>query len=73
MRICKPFFETGKVVVLESGFSCPKILPIHNLKNYTGYLIKRRFYCPKRIPGGLIDAHFQDKEVRDVDILEAIT
>ena len=33
--------------------------------------IKKRRYCPKGVPGDLIDNQFQEKEVGDVDMLES--
>ena len=38
---------------------------------YAGALIKKRCYWPKGFPGDLIDAHFEDKEVNDVGMIEA--
>ena len=43
------------------------------VQSVIGYIIKKRSYWPKGVPWGLTDTHFQDKEVSDVDILEART
>ena len=40
---------------------------------YDGALIKKRRYWPKSVPGDLTDRNFSDKEVGDVDMLEAAT
>ena len=40
---------------------------------YAGALIEKWLYWTKVVPVGLIDAHFEDKEVGYVGILEAST
>ena len=36
-------------------------------------IIKKHRYCPKNVPGGIIDRIFLYKELGDVDMLEADT
>ena len=40
---------------------------------YAAALIKKHRYWPKSVPGDLTNRHFSDKEVGDVDMLEAGT
>ena len=74
LRMCKPIFGTGEAVVLDSGFCVDiGITELESKGVYAGAIIEKRRYWPKGVPGGLIDTHFQDKEVGGVDILEART
>ena len=40
---------------------------------FWGALIKKRRYWPKGVPGALIDEHFENIEVGDVDMVIAAT
>ena len=40
---------------------------------YAAALVKKRSYCPKVVPGDLIDAQLEDKEAGDVLMIDSIT
>ena len=62
LRVCRPIFVPGKVVVLESVFFVAKVIIEIEAKGvYSEALIKKSRYWPKGVPGDLIDTHFQDK------------
>ena len=73
LRMCRPIFGSGKDVILDSGFFFTKgITELESKGVYAAALIKKRRYWPKVVPGDLIDTHFEDKEVSDVVMIEAI-
>jgi hypothetical protein len=72
--MCTPIFGTGKAVVLDSGFCVAKgIVALASRGVYAGALIKKRRYWPKGVLGEAINEHFRNKEVGDIDMLEAKT
>ena len=74
LSMYRPIFGTGNAVVLDRGFCVAKgITKIEAKCVYESALIKKRCYWPKGVPRELIDTQFQDKEVRDVGIIETIT
>jgi hypothetical protein len=74
LRMCEPIFGTGKAVVLDSGFCVAKgIVALEAKGVYASALIKKPPYWPKGVPGRAIDEHFADKDIGDVDMLEAKT
>ena len=72
--VCEPLFSTGKDVVVDSIFcvTCG-IVALAAKGVYAGTLVKKRRYWPKSVLGDRIDRNFVDKEVGDVDMLEAAT
>ena len=61
-------------MVLDSIFCVAKgIIELKSKSEYGGSMIKKQHYWPKRFPGGLIDTHFEYKEVGNVEILAEIT
>ena len=54
-------------------FVATGIIELKDKGLYSEAIIKRRCYCPKRVPGGLIDTHFEYKEVGYVVMIEART
>ena len=74
LRLCRSIFGSKKPVVLYSGFCVVKgITQIEAKGVYAAALIKKQRYCPKLIPGQFIDTHFEDKQVGNVLMIEAIT
>ena len=72
--MCDPIFSKGKAVVMDSDFFVENRIVILAAKRlYSGTLIKKRRYLPKRVPGYLIDQNFLYKKVGGVDMLEAAT
>ena len=74
LRMCRPFFGSGKAVVLDSDFFVVKgITDVETKGLYAGALIKKWRYWTKLVPGYLIDTQFEDKEVVNVGMLKART
>ena len=72
--MCQPIFGTSKAVVLDSGFCVAKgIVALEAKGVFVGALIKKRRYWQKGVPGALIDEHFENMEVGDVDMVMAAT
>ena len=74
IRMTNPLFGKGEAVVLESGFCVDKsITELETNGVYMVALIKKRRCWPKGVTGGIIDTHFQDKVVGNVEMTEART
>ena len=74
LRMCKPFFGSGKAVVFDSGVCVAKgIFELEARGVYWGVLTKKRRYWPNNVPSDDIDKHFEGKEVGVVDFLEMNT
>ena len=59
LRMCRPIFVSGKAVILESRFCVTKGITELEVKGvYAAYLIKKRRYWPKGVPGELVDTNF---------------
>ena len=70
-RLCKPIFNTGKIVVLDSGFCVlTAFVLLKEAGVYAAAVIKKRRYWPKYVDGTLMDTHMQNKEIGDVDIMQ---
>ena len=70
MRLLLSIFNTGKVVIMDSGFCV--LLAIIELCKYGAYasaLIKKKRHWPKHIKGDEIRNHFEDKNPGDCDCL----
>ena len=64
LRLCKPLFATGKVVILDSGFCVlDAILTLKQYGVYSSAIIKKRRYWPKNVPADDIYLYFQDKDI----------
>lgn len=70
LRLCKPLYATGCVVILDSGFCVLKGI-IELLKNgvFASALIKKRRYWPRYVDGDAIDARMANKAVGECDAL----
>ena len=61
-------------MVLDSGFCVAKgFVDLEAKGVFAGALIKKRRYWLKRVPEALIDEHFENMEVGDVDMVMAAT
>ena len=68
MRICKPIYHSGRVVVMDSGFCVLEGISRLRQKGVFGQaIIKKRRCWPKHIDGDAVTMRFVDKEVGDVD------
>ena len=66
LRLCKPLFATGKLVVLDSGFCVlDALLTLKQYGVFASAVIKKRRYWPKNIPAEVIKKYFEDKAVGD--------
>jgi hypothetical protein len=62
LRMLKSCFNSGRYVVLDSGFCLLKaIVALHEKGMYAGTLIKKRHFWPSLVPGDAIDARFMGK------------
>lgn len=70
VRMCKPIWNTGNVVVMDSGFCVLNgVLQMAKKGVYGASLIKKRRYWPKHVPGDKIVADFEGKEVGYADAI----
>ena len=68
LRMTKCIWNTGRLVILDSGFCVLKgIVALAKKGVFASALIKKRRYWPKYINGEEIKEHFKDKKVSDVD------
>ena len=64
LRMCKPLYSSGKVVVLDSGFCVLKgIIKLAECGVYAAAQIKKRRYWPAFVPGEAIKEKMQNNEV----------
>ena len=58
--------------MMYSGFCVSiSIVELERKGVYGSSLIKKKKYRPKDVPGAVIDAHFEDKDVNHCEMLEA--
>jgi hypothetical protein len=68
LRMTQHIWNTGRVVILDSGFCVLSgIVELAKRGLHGGALIKKRRYWPKWILGEAIKAHFAEKKVGEVD------
>ena len=68
LRMTKPIHNTGRLVILDSGFCVLKgLVELGKVGLFASALIKKRRYWPKYIRGEEIKEHFKDKAVGEVD------
>ena len=72
LRMHETFYGTEKGVVIDSGFFVSRgIIELERKGVYKASSIKKKKYFPKGVPGAAIDAHFEDKDVNNCEMLEA--
>lgn len=70
LRILKSCFNTGRYVVLDSGFCVLKaIVALYEKGIYAGALIKKRRFWPSLVPGVAMDARFNGKNTGECDAI----
>ena len=73
LRLTRPIWGGGKVLVLDSGFCILQaIIELKKKGVFAASLIKKQRYWPKYINGDAIIQHFQDKEVGTTDALPGV-
>ena len=71
LRMCKPIYSTGKVVVLDSGFCVLKgIIKLAECGVYAAAQIKKRRYWPAMVPGEAIKDRLQDYAVGSMQAIK---
>ena len=64
LRLCQSIFQTGKVVILDSGFCVLQALvELKKMGVYASALVKKRRYWPKNVPGESIKSDFEDVDI----------
>ena len=72
MRLCKPLFGTGSVVIHDSGFACiPALVQLKKTGVYASCLLKKKRFWPKYTHGGPNDAHMATRALGDSDAIQA--
>lgn len=62
MRLCSTLYNTGKVVILDSGFCVLRgLIELRKVGVFASAVIKKRRYWPKDVPGDVIDERVKDK------------
>jgi hypothetical protein len=70
LRLTRPIWNSGKVVILDSGFCVLKaIIELKKKGVFASALIKKRRFWPKGINGDEITSHFDDLPVGRTDRL----
>jgi len=70
LRLCKPIYSRGFVVVLDSGFCVLKgIVELRKKGVFAAAVIKKRKYWPKHVPGAAMDEKMALKAVGECDSL----
>ena len=73
MRVLRPYFYTGRYVVLDSGFCVLKaICDLQKVGVYSCALIKKRKFWPKGVPGEAMQSHFDGMNVGDCDAIQGV-
>ena len=64
MRLTKPIYGSGKVIVLDSGVCVLKgLVKLKKVGIFAHALIKKHRYWPKYVPGDQIIDHFANKQI----------
>ena len=64
LRMCKPIYHSGKIVILDSGFCVLSgIIELAKKGVFAGAQIKKRRYWPKGIPGKFLVDRFKNTAV----------
>lgn len=71
MRLCKPLFGTGAVVIHDAGFaSIPALCQLKKRGVFASCLLKKKKYWPKFSRGAENEAHMAGKNIGDTDALQ---
>ena len=72
MRLCKPLFGTGSVVIHDAGFcSIPALCQLKKRGVFASCLIKKKRYWPKFTKGGESEVHMEQCNIGDIDARQA--
>ena len=71
LRLCSSIYNSGRVVILDSGFCVLQgLVELRRLGVYASAVIKKRRYWPRHCPGKAMDQRLASKEVGDTDCIE---
>ena len=72
MRLCKPLFGSGSIVIHDAGFcSIPALSQLKKRQVFASCLIKKENYWPKFTKGGENETHMAERPVGDIDARQA--
>lgn len=70
LSLCQSLYSSGKIVVLDSGFSVMKALvALKKVGVFAHAVAKKRRFWPKCVPGDKIEKHMESKQIGEVDCL----
>lgn len=72
MRLCKPLFGSGSIVIHDAGFSSiPALCQLKKKGVFASCLIKKKRFWPKFTDGGRHEAHMAQRAIGDCDAIQA--
>ena len=73
LRLTAALFNTGKVVILDSGFCVLQgLIELRKVGVFSSAVIKKRRYWPKHVPGDIMDERMKDKPLGACDSIKGI-
>ena len=71
LRLCRSIYNSGRVVILDSGFCVLQgLIELRKLGVYASAIIKKRRYWPKHVPGKAMDKRMESKNIGEVDCIQ---
>jgi len=71
LRMCSSIYNSGRVVILDSGFCVLQgLIELRKVGVYASAVIKKRRYWPKYCPGKAMDQRMASKDIGDTDCIE---
>ena len=71
LRLCQSIYNSGRVVILDSGFCVLQgLIELRKLGVYASAIIKKRRYWPKHVPGKAMDKRMESKNIGEVDCIQ---
>ena len=69
LDMTEPIHHTGKIVTGDSGFCVAVgVMALHQVGVHGQFLIKKRRYWPKHVPGDYIDSHMMEKPLGETEL-----
>ena len=73
LRLCKNIYASGKIVILDSGFSVlAALVELKKMGVYASAVAKKRRYWPKYVPGAAMEKYMKDKAVGSCHVLKGV-
>ena len=74
LRMIKSYFDTGRYVIIDSGFCVLKgLIQLRKKGVFSCYFIKKRIYWPETVPGKEMEDHFLEVEVGETDSIQSMS